>query len=94
MLQLKCLKGKMGGTMKLQFILVLLMLARLSTNASADVDSGLKIVVDDFPDPRTTNLPPNMKIALESDQTNYFVGENFVLNYRVENVGNTLFKIG
>jgi len=38
-------------------------------------------------------IPPGFKATLESDRTNYFLGENILLHYRVENVGDKSFGI-
>jgi hypothetical protein len=38
-------------------------------------------------------LPKGMRISLESDKPVYFVGENILLHYRIDNVGNEPFKI-
>ena len=39
------------------------------------------------------DLPAGFKASLVGDRTNYFLGENILLHYRVENVGATTFKI-
>ena len=38
-------------------------------------------------------LPGGIRISLSSDRKSYFLGENILLYYRVENVGNEPFKI-
>src|ERR1035437_9989660 len=39
------------------------------------------------------DLPAGIKITLESDRTNYFLGENILLYYHIENTGSNAFKI-
>jgi len=39
------------------------------------------------------DLPVGFKVSLVGDRTNYFLGENILLHYHVENVGATTFKI-
>ena len=38
-------------------------------------------------------LPKGMSVSLESDKLVYFVGENILLHYRIDNTGNEPFKI-
>jgi hypothetical protein len=41
----------------------------------------------------SNDLPAGIKITLESDRTNYFLGENILLYYHIENTGSNAFKI-
>jgi hypothetical protein len=38
-------------------------------------------------------IPGGIKISLESNKTNYFLGENVLLYYRIDNAGSNTFKI-
>lgn len=38
-------------------------------------------------------IPTGIKISLENDRTNYFLGENILLYYRIENTGSNGFKV-
>lgn len=38
-------------------------------------------------------MPDGIKISLESEKTNYFLGENILLYYRINNAGSNTFKI-
>ena len=45
------------------------------------------------PNPSAKAIPTGIKISLENDKTNYFLGENILLYYRIENTGSNGFKI-
>jgi hypothetical protein len=45
------------------------------------------VVIDCFSSDKSYDLPAGLKVSLVSDRTNYFLGENILLHYRIGNVG-------